>query len=382
MCNCDEIAIKSIMKVVLSLLKKRFLKGASLGLFFILLIASVHHIALATTSIGDVNADGCVSAADAAVLLRELRNPSLINTSISDVSKNGISDLVDTRIILNYACGNIPVLEGFGEKLQNGLCDEKLFTRFSYTGVVQESGKYYRDDVVSVEITCKQFEKDVNGKHRKITCYIAEICLQDISYFQTALSSNAFHAKRELVFDMAKEHNALIAISGDFYDSSLHSGPVNRNGVWYRTEIGEAQDLCVLQYDGTLRTLLANTYNEDDLASMNPYQLWCFGPSLITSDGLIPEVYNSTITEEHPRSAIGSDGPGHYFFVLADGRRPEYSSGLNLQGLSELFLDLGCTVAYNLDGGRTAVMASKDSLISIPIGNQRPVSDVLYISTP
>jgi len=360
----------------------RSLKSLATGMLFLLLMTSAQCGALADALIGDTNGDGQVSAADAAVLLRDLENSGTMDDSVADVSKNGVLDQTDCRIILSFACGSIPTLEGFGEKLQSGLCDETLFDRFSYTGAVQSPGEYYRDDKVSVEISCLQFEKDVNGKHRNITCYVAEICLQDITYFKTALSSDTYHGKRELVLDMAKEHNALVAISGDFYDSSLHSGPVNRNGVWYRTEIGEAEDLCVLQYDGTLQTLLAGTYDEDDLINMNPYQLWCFGPSLITSDGLIPETYNSTITKEQPRSALGSDGPGHYFFVLADGRRPEYSSGLNLQGLSELFLELGCTVAYNLDGGKTAVMATKDMLISIPIGNQRSVSDILYIETP
>jgi len=338
--------------------------------------------ALADGSIGDTNGDGQVGAADAAVLLRGLEGPGAVDVSVADVSKNGELDQTDTRILLSYACGSIPALEGFGEELQSGLCEEALFDRFCYTGVAESPGEYYRNDKVSVEIRCLQYEKDVDGKHRNITCYVAEICLQDVSYFKSALSSDAYHAKRELVFDMAKEHNALVAISGDFYDSSLHSGPVNRNGVWYRTEIGEAQDLCVLQYDGTLKILLAGTYTEEDLAKLNPYQLWCFGPSLIADDGGLPETYNSTITEENPRSALGSDGPGHYFFVLVDGRRPEYSSGLTLEGLSELFLDLGCTVAYNLDGGKTAVMATKDALVSIPIGNQRLVSDILYIEAP
>lgn len=362
-------------------MKRRVAKSIATGMLVLMLTTCAQYSALADAPLGDINGDGRIGAADAAALLRTLKD-SGADASVADVSKNGTVDQTDSRILLSYACGSIPKLEGFGETLQNGLCDEALFDRFCYTGVVQSPGEYYRDDKVSVAIRCLQYEKDVNGKHRNITCYVAEICLQDLSCFKTALSSNAYHAKRELVLDMAKEHNALVAISGDFYDSSLHSGPVNRNGVWYRTEIGEAQDLCVLRYDGTLQTLLAGTYSEEDLADMNPYQLWCFGPSLITDDGDVPETYNSTITEEHPRSALGSDGPGHYFFVLVDGRRPEYSSGLNLQGLSELFLELGCTVAYNLDGGKTAVMATKDMLISIPIGAQRSVSDILYIETP
>lgn len=349
----------------------------------ILLCPFMLNTALAAEEPGDLNADGRVSAADAAVLLRALDAPGTVNMPVMDLSANAQVDAVDARILLSFACGGIPSLAGFGEALQKGLCDEKYFDRFCYTGARASSGADYRDARVSVEIRCHTFNKTVNGKERKVTCYIAEIFLQDISYFRTAFSSDAFRGKYESVLDMAQRHNAIVAISGDFYNSSLHEGPVNRNGTWYRSKTGSSMDVCALLYDGTLVTMPAGSYTSDMLLELNPYQLWCFGPSLITEDGTVPAFKDSSITLEHPRSAIGSDGPGHYFFVLADGRRPDYSSGLNLIGLSELFIELGCTVAYNLDGGQTAVMASKDTLISLPISNEgRPVSDILYIAVP
>lgn len=339
--------------------------------------------ALAAEELGDLNADGRVDAADAAVLLRALEAPEADGMAMMDISANGLVDEVDARILLHFACGGIPTLADFGKGLQSGLCDEKYFDRFCYTGVLASSGAYYRDDSVSVEIRCMSFEKTVGSRQRKVTCYIAEIFLKDISYFKTALSSDAFHGKYESVLDMAARHNAIVAISGDFYNSSLHKGPINRNGTWYRDDVGGPLDVCALLYDGTLITIPAGAYSSDMLQELAPYQLWCFGPSLITADGAVPTSYNSGVTEEHPRAAIGSDGPGHYFFILVDGRRPQYSSGLNMTGLSELFIELGCTVAYNLDGGQTAVMASKDALISIPISNEgRSVSDILYIAMP
>ena len=49
--------------------------------------------------------------------------------------------------------------------------------------------------------------------------------------------------------------------------------------------------------------------------------------------------------------------------------------------LSKLFEDLGCTVAYNLDGGKSSVMVwdlgSKD--INTPYDGGRSVSDIIYI---
>ena len=339
--------------------------------------------ALADDNGGDVNSDGQSGAADAAIILRLADDANTSKNAVADVTQSGTVDGTDTRVLLHYATGQIPSLDSLAEKLQNGLCDESLFDQFSYTGVEESTGEYYRSNSVSITITQYQFQKQVNEHNRLITCYVADIYIQSIDSFRTALSSGAYRGKYQLVLDMAIEYNAFVAISGDFYNSSLHSGPVCRNGAWYRQEENDEFDLCVLGYDGVLSTYLAGTYELDDIVAQNPYQVWCFGPALISEGGL-PESYNSTsaLKREHPRSAIGSDGPGHYVFLVADGRRPTYSSGFNFEGLSEFFLDLGCTAAYNLDGGRTAVMATQDGLVSIPIEPQRPVSDILYIAAP
>ncbi len=340
--------------------------------------------ALAEDADGDVNSDGLSNAADAAIILRLADDADAPENAAADVTQSGTVDETDARVLLYYATGQIPSLDSLAEKLQNGLCNESFFDKFSYTGVEKSAGEYYRNDSVSITITQYQFQKQVNEHNRLITCYVADIYIQSIVSFQTALSSDAYSGKYQLVMDMAIEHNALVAISGDFYYSSLHSGPVCRNGIWYRQDENDEFDLCVLGYDGVLSTYLAGTYELNDIVAQNPYQVWCFGPALITDDGDLPVSYNSTsaLKREHPRSAIGSDGPGHYIFLVADGRRPTYSSGFNFEGLSEFFLDLGCTVAYNLDGGRTAVMATQDELVSVPIEPQRPVSDILYIATP
>jgi exopolysaccharide biosynthesis protein len=340
--------------------------------------------ALAEDADGDVNGDGLSGADDAAVILRLADDADASDNTAADVTQNGAVDETDARVLLHYTTGQIPSLDLLAKKLQNGLCDESLFDKFSYTGVETSAGEYYRSDSVSITITQYQFQKQVNGNNRVITCYAADIYIQNIESFQTALSGNAYAGRYQLVFDMAVEHDALVAISGDFYYSSLHSGPVCRNGVWYRQDENDEFDLCVLGYDGMLTTYLAGTYEIEDIVAQNPYQVWCFGPALITADSGMPESYNSTsaLKREHPRSAVGSDGPGHYIFLVADGRRPTYSSGFNFEGLSEFFLGLGCTVAYNLDGGRTAVMATRDGLVSVPIEPQRPVSDILYIAAP
>jgi len=101
---------------------------------------------------------------------------------------------------------------------------------------------------------------------------------------------------------------------------------------------------------------------------------------MLLQDGKPMEKFNSVVTPRNPRAAIGYYEPGHYCFVLVDGRQDGYSRGLSLKELSQLFYELGCKEAYNLDGGQTAVMAFMGQLANRPYNGGRDVSDIIYIA--
>ena len=48
--------------------------------------------------------------------------------------------------------------------------------------------------------------------------------------------------------------------------------------------------------------------------------------------------------------------------------------------LSELMYDLGCSVAYNLDGGATAVLATMDGVLNRRENEDRECSDIVYLA--
>ena len=85
----------------------------------------------------------------------------------------------------------------------------------------------------------------------------------------------------------------------------------------------------------------------------------------------------------NPRTAIGYISDNHYVLVVADGRTDE-SEGLSLLKLAEFMEGLGCTQAYNLDGGGSSTMYYDGEVINNPTTNgntisERSVSDILYI---
>ena len=61
-----------------------------------------------------------------------------------------------------------------------------------------------------------------------------------------------------------------------------------------------------------------------------------------------------------------------------DGRAYDYAVGMDLYDLAALLEDLGCKVAYNLDGGGSAVMTFDDTLYSVP-SEERELSDIVIV---
>lgn len=208
-------------------------------------------------------------------------------------------------------------------------------------------------------------------------CTVADIYLSDISQFRTAFATGVYgRSLRDEVLDMAIANKALLAISGDYY-GIRDQGIVIRNGELYRDVL--FQDVLVLYYDGTMETTTKTEFRMDRILAEGAWQAWSFGPMLL-DDGQPMTKFNSQVNPDNPRGAIGYYEPGHYCFVLVDGRQPGYSNGMTPQELSRFFYELGCTAAYNLDGGESAVLTFMDQIANRPYKDGRQISDIVYIA--
>jgi exopolysaccharide biosynthesis protein len=136
--------------------------------------------------------------------------------------------------------------------------------------------------------------------------------------------------------------------------------------------------------DGSLEVIKESKTKLDSIN--NPRNVWTFGPGLI-KDGKISVTENQEIAGPHrinnPRTAIGIIDKNHYIFMVSDGRTSE-SEGLSLYEMAEYLQSLGCTTAYNLDGGGSSTMVFNGKLINKPTHTgyqitERKVSDIVYI---
>lgn len=260
---------------------------------------------------------------------------------------------------------------------------EKFRDRF--TDEIYVSDSSYSSPNVAVSIEQKTFGEGAD----MATYYVADIYIASIDCIRTGFAEDTYGiGYREGLEEMSARFNAIAAISGDSYsnDSRMESGTIIRNGVVYRKE-STRSDVCVLYYDGTMKTFSPEEFSPDQVIADGAYQTWIFGPALLDENGkrkTADSDYNTEdyIRQTHPRTAIGYYEPGHYCMVLIDGRQEGYSRGMYLEEMSRIFEEMGCQAAYNLDGGHCSLMTFNGRIANQPYELSKDICDCIFVAEP
>ena len=225
-----------------------------------------------------------------------------------------------------------------------------------------ENETAYISDTVSV--TMEKFTSSPLTKY--LVYYVVDIHVQDVEALRTESWDGAFgtRAKNGKLWTpflrMVENVNPITAINGDYYSYNIHRGLVIRNGERYEPNPWKpwiGREILLLNRDGTMETYESDTFDADNRDLSNVWQAWEFGPSLLNEDGTAKSTfgeYYKEILRANPRTVIGYYEPGHYCFVVIDGRKSRYSNGLTMEETAKLMESLGCKLAFNLDGGETS----------------------------
>ena len=264
--------------------------------------------------------------------------------------------------------------------------------------------QHYSDPDIYIDITKCRDDNDTTNY------YVADIRIKSISYFRTALAKDTFGENVvERTSDICLRHKGILAIDGDTYGSQ-EGGYVIRNGVSLRSSKNldrmrgttkKAEDLLV-HSDGTFSIIDERDVSFEEVEAQKPKQVFSFGPALVKNGEVAVETNEEVGTalqgNRNQRCAIGIISPGHYVFVVNDGRM-EASYGFSLYTMASILKDLHCETAYNLDGGGSATMyldngtgnadklghlvnyphQSTNDRVKNPTMKQREVSDIVYI---
>ena len=235
----------------------------------------------------------------------------------------------------------------------------------------------YKSPNVSIEIKTVTVGE---GSEQNVY-HVADIYIASIENFAAYTANNELrYFSTQNALEMDKAANALLSMTGDFY-SYQKTGFLVRNGAVYMTDDTYC-DICVMYYDGTIETYERNSFDKEEILAREPYQIWNFGPSLLDKEGKAIDEFDVSLTVMYPnpRSALGYYEPGHYCFVVVDGRQKDYSKGMLLPELAYVFEELGCKAAYNLDGGGSALMMFNNERYSQQSnGANRELGDILVI---
>ena len=220
-----------------------------------------------------------------------------------------------------------------------------------------------------------------------VTYYVADILLTSGADLKSAFSSGEFGGKTQDTSAIAEDNDATLAINGDFY-SARNDGIVIRNGVLYRNE--PARNGLAIYKDGTMKVYDETEVSAEDLLADGVWNTYSFGPALLVDGALGEDLdsYEAEANPKHPiqgsqpRTGIGIIGQNHFVFVVVDGRDEGYSKGVTLTEFAQIFKDLGCTTAYNLDGGGSSTLYYQGEIVNQPAGrgNERAISDILYVN--
>ena len=243
----------------------------------------------------------------------------------------------------------------------------------------------YTDGATTITIT-----KHVTGTgSATVTYYVADVVLTDATALRSGFADNKYGENIvQNTSDIAAEVGAVFAINGDYY-GFRDSGIMIRNGVVYRDD--PARQGLAIYRDGHMEVYDETTTSADALLAAGVWNTLSFGPGLVSGGEIVAgiedvevdtNIGNHSIQGNQPRTALGVVAPNHFVFVVVDGRSTGYSRGVTLPELAQIFVDLGATEAYNLDGGGSSTMVFDGELVNNPLGKgkERGTSDILYIA--
>ena len=250
----------------------------------------------------------------------------------------------------------------------------------------------YTDSSISIVLTTYRVEV---SSLESTAVYVADIRLSDVSLLKTAFANDTFGANiRAKTSDTAKAHGAILAINGDYYGARVKDGGyVLRNGTVYQDvalktdadrTTGSINDL-VIRKDGSFAIINEAQTPMSALLADGAQQVLAFGPAMLENGALrVGKNEKGLARALNPRTAIGIYEPGHYVFVVAEGRQKPKNCGISVYRLAQFMQELGVQTAYNLDGGGSSALWFNGQLINHPTTDgktfaERGVSDIVYI---
>lgn len=223
----------------------------------------------------------------------------------------------------------------------------------------EENGRWvYRSDILAVEIERKTTSYVRERKEEPCVYFVAHIYEREFDSFRPTFASERRNGVDvSPAFEMADRAQCVLWITGD----NLINNDLEKKGILLRGgklfyKRTAADCIALHSDDRSMEIIVRNETTALDLLESGVRDCYCFGPMLINHGEIYENVSQERVRAKNPRAAVGMVEPGHLVAMVVDGRQDGYSLGVKPLELAELMLQEGCQVAYNMDGGVSAMM--------------------------
>ena len=268
--------------------------------------------------------------------------------------------------------------------VETGLLDYSLPVDFS-PGMPARQANYvsdtvYQDPTLKVVITTDYY----NG----IRCWTADVEISDASQLRTVSAAGFDSNGSEYGTVLANRMNAVLAVDGDYYCYTADTPVIIRQGITYRNRLRKkpGPDVLLIDEDGNFHGIEDAREGDigEEIGGRKIINAFCFGPLLVNNGSIRRNKTNPRMKTDQrcQRVAIAQTGPLKYRIIVT-GPNARGSKGFAFEDWRRFVADMpDVQVAYNLDGGDSAVLVFNGMKINDPENtNERPLADIIYFAS-
>ena len=244
------------------------------------------------------------------------------------------------------------------------------------------SDTVYEDPTIRVEIT--------TGDQNGVLYWIADIEIQDPSQLRTAAAEGFDLKGAELGSVLARRMNAVLAVDGDYYcytsNNDVHV--TIRQGITFQNSLlpRACQDVLLIDEDGDFHGIEDPQAGDigTEINGKKIINAFYFGPLLVNNGEIRKNKAPSHMDPDQLSQRVAIAQTGHLKYrVIVTGPNKRGSKAFKFEPWREFVASMDdIQVAYNLDGGDSAVLVFNFEKINDPENrNERPLSDIIYFAS-
>jgi len=212
--------------------------------------------------------------------------------------------------------------------------------------------------------------------------YMAKVKLHDPSALKMVLANDEVTSRGETTSAAAKRTGAVLAINAGGF-MSVGSGKISPLGITVVdgkiVTYSDNENLSFIGFNKQGRLVGGKITSREQIEEMEVLHGASFLPTLL-KDGKKQKIPKDWANKREPRTLIGHFSNGDILFIVIDGRRKDWSSGVTLEEAQDKLLEFNVTDAYNLDGGGSSTFYYDGKVLNKPSGgSERRVTTNLVV---